>query len=69
VSGLTTALNELKAFLAQKGGPKDQKVEVKIKVDASKDFLTTVTTSQTFKEAVDAEFDERLAQAARGNVP
>lgn len=69
VSGLVTSLNELKAFLAQKSGPKDQMVEVKIKVDAGKDFVTTVTTSQSFKEAVDKEFDDRLAQAARGNTP
>lgn len=68
VSGLVTALNELKAFLAQKSNTKDQLVEVKIKVDASKDFVTTVTTSQSFKQAVEAQFEQKTATAAIGNL-
>lgn len=68
-SGLTAALNELKGYLANKTQGKQQTVDVRIKVDASKDFVTTITTNQTFKEAVDAEFDARTAQAARAALP
>ncbi len=66
-SGLVTALNELKSFLAQK--PKDMKVNVNVQVSSSENFVTTITTSQDFKEAVDAEFDAKTAAAARGNTP
>jgi hypothetical protein len=67
-SGLVQALNELKSYLGGRS-QKQQQVEVKIKVDAGPDFVTNVITTQTFKEAVDAEFDARMAAAARGDMP
>ena len=67
-SGLTSALNELKSFLGTKPNTQ-QEVKVNIKVDAGKDFVTTVTTDLSFREAVSKEFDEKIAQAARGTAP
>ncbi len=64
-SGLTTALNELKAYLGSKTN-KQQEVQVNIKVEKGPDFVTTITKDVSFKEAVDAQFDERTARAARG---
>ncbi len=63
-SGLTTALNELKAYLSSKTN-KQQEVKVNIKVDKGPDFITTITKDVSFKDAVDAQFDERTAKAAR----
>jgi hypothetical protein len=66
-SGLVSSLNELKAYLVKKDVNKQQ-VDVSIKVDPSKDFITTITTNQTFKEAVDAEVSSQVAEAARGDL-
>ncbi len=65
-SGLVTALNELKVYLAQKSSPQQQTVDVKIKVAASPEFVTTVTKDITFKQAVDEQFRDSTAAAARG---
>ena len=65
-SGLTTALNELKAYLGNKSNT-EQTVQVSIKVDAGPDFITNVTKSTTFKQAVEQQFAETTQAAARGN--
>ncbi len=64
-SGLTGAVNELKGYLASKNTPQ-QTVAVNIHVEKGPDFITNVTRDITFKQAVDARFDERTAKAARG---
>ena len=68
-SGLTGALNELKSFLGSKAGAGTQTVNVNIQVTPTDKFTTQITTSQTFKQAVDAEFKEKTASAAQGNLP
>ncbi len=64
VSGLVTALNELKAFLAGKANT-DKEVKVNIKVEPSKDFVTSVTQTTSFKDAVEAKFAALVEEAAR----
>jgi hypothetical protein len=66
-SGLVEALNQLKSYLAGKD-IKQQQVDVKIKVEASEDFVTNVTTTQTFRQAVDEEIRLQTAEAARGDL-
>lgn len=68
VSGLVGALNELKAYLGSRANTQQQ-VQVKIKVDASEDFVTTITQSQTFKQAVEDEIANTNSRLARSELP
>lgn len=68
VSGLTSALSDLKAFLSQKTN-QEQRVKVDINVNASDNFITNITTSTSFKDAVDGELNAYTAAAARGTLP
>jgi hypothetical protein len=67
-TGMAEVVQQLKGFLAQKTLP-EQKVTVSIEVAPSQYFVTTVAQSQTFTEAVNKEFDSRIAAAARATAP